>query len=36
VISGITNRASAIAGRPIEGFKLLPDTDRSNKAISPR
>jgi serine protease len=37
VISGVTtNRASAIAGRPVEGFKLLPDTDRTHKAVSRR
>jgi serine protease len=37
VISGVTtNRASAIAGRPVDGFKLLPDTDRTHKAVSRR
>jgi serine protease len=36
VISGVTNRASAIAGRPIEGFKLMPGVDRTHKTVTRR
>jgi len=33
VISGVTNRTGAIAGAPVEGFKLMPGTDRTRKTV---